>query len=179
MPQEAKWAKHAKPGPYVTNLHPDDEKKFQSWVKENKIPWKESPTSDYDMRGFWKASSSGTPYAKRDPQTKHFPDTWKTPYHETFSNESKYALPTAGHWEGEKFVPPQNTDEIAGQERLTAEKALGHEQEPAKVPTPAPLQHEFSKVPYSAAAPKKEKSKSEMEKSLEWAAQQRKVAESQ
>jgi len=49
----------------------------------------------------------------------------------------------------------------------------------APVPVPAPLQHEFSKVPYSAAAPKKEKSKSEMEKSLDWAAQQRKVAESQ
>lgn len=71
------------------------------------------------------------------------------------------------------------TDEIAGQQRLAAEKALGHEQEVPKAPVPAPLQHEFSKASYSLAAPKKEKPKSDTEKSLEWNAQQRKVAESQ
>lgn len=41
----------------------------------------------------------------------------------------------------------------------------------------APSQHEFSKASYSLAAPKKPKS--DTEKSLEWNAQQRKVAESQ
>ena len=37
----------------------------------------------------------------------HFPDTYKQPGHETFSEESKYAeeLP-AGHWEGEAYMPP-------------------------------------------------------------------------
>jgi len=51
----------------------------------------------------------------------------------------------------------------------------------APIPVPAPLQHEFSKASYSLAASKKEKEKpkSEMEKSLEWTAQQRKVAEQQ
>ncbi len=34
----------------------------------------------------------------------HFPDTYKTPYHKTFSNESIYALPTAPHWEGDQLV---------------------------------------------------------------------------
>ena len=96
---QARWAEYAKPGPYVTQLDPQDETRFQSWVKQNQIPWQDSPTSDYDMRGFWKAQQSGDPNAKRGANL-HFPDTWKTPYHETFSNESKYALPTAGRWAG-------------------------------------------------------------------------------
>jgi hypothetical protein len=48
-------------------------------------------------------------------------------------------------------------------------------------PTPVPpALHEFSKAPYSLAAPKKaSKPKSETDTSLEWNAQQRKVAEQQ
>jgi hypothetical protein len=49
----------------------------------------------------------------------------------------------------------------------------------APVPVPAGLQHEYSDVSYKAAAPKAEKQKSDEDKSLEWNAQQRKVAESQ
>lgn len=48
------------------------------------------------------------------------------------------------------------------------------------IPVPSGLQsNEFSKAPYSLAAPKKEKPKSDTEKSLEWNAQQRRVAEAQ
>ncbi len=46
----------------------------------------------------------------------------------------------------------------------------------------SPELHEFSKAPYSLASPKKPaaaKPKSDMEKSLDWNAQQRKVAEQQ
>jgi hypothetical protein len=28
----------------------------------------------------------------------HFPDTWKTPYHQSFSNESMYANQNAPQW---------------------------------------------------------------------------------
>jgi hypothetical protein len=87
----------ALPGPYITQLHPEDETKFQQWVKDNKIPWQDSPTADYDMRGFWKAQVSGDPNAQRAANL-HFPDTYKTPYHRSFSNESKYATPAAPRW---------------------------------------------------------------------------------
>lgn len=49
----------------------------------------------------------------------------------------------------------------------------------APVPIPSGLQHEYSDVSYKAAAPKLRSQKSDEDKSLEWNAQQRKVAESQ
>lgn len=90
----------AKPGPYTTQLSSGEEQQFQNWVKQNKIPWQDSPTADYDMRGFWKAMTSGDPEAQRNAQTGHFPDTYKTPYHDSFSNESKYATKDAPIWRG-------------------------------------------------------------------------------
>ena len=118
-----KWAEFAKPGPYKTELPPQDEQKFQSWVKQNKIPFEnDTETSDYDMRGFWKAQQAGDPEAKRAANL-HFPDTYKTPYHETFSNESKYALPSAGHWEGDTFVPPSSAAAVDELTRQTNREA--------------------------------------------------------
>jgi len=110
--QQPQWTAYAKPGPYTTALSPEEERGFQSWVKANKIPWRDSPTSDYDMRGYWKAQQAGNAHAQTEinpvDHKPHYPDTWKTPYHKTFSSESQYALPTAGHWEGQRFVPPNN-----------------------------------------------------------------------
>lgn len=101
------WLAYAKPGPWQTKLSSSDEAEFQSWVRENRIPWKDSPTSDYDMRGFWQAQKLGDSSAQRNPITLHFPDTWKTPYHTTFSNESIYAKSEAGYWgERDVFIPP-------------------------------------------------------------------------
>jgi hypothetical protein len=98
-------------GPYHTPLAPEQEAVFQQWVKQNKIPWQDSPTSDYDMRGYWLAQQSGDPQAKTsiNPVDKkpHYPDTFKTPYHKSFSNESMYAQPGAPHWVGQKLVPTQ------------------------------------------------------------------------
>jgi hypothetical protein len=94
----------ALPGPYTTTLAPDDEAKFQSWVKQNKIPWQDGPQSDYDMRGFYQAQQQGDPFAKRSETNQHFPDTFKTPYHRSFSNESKYALPIAPKWKGDQLI---------------------------------------------------------------------------
>jgi hypothetical protein len=99
---------YAKPGPYVTKLPPDQEAKFQGWVKQNNVPWQDTPTADYDMRGYYKALNSGDPNAKQQLSgfdgKMHFPDTYKTPYHRTFSNESQYALPNAPHWEDDRLV---------------------------------------------------------------------------
>lgn len=91
---------------YVTPLHPVDELIFQKWVTDNRIPWRDEPKADYDMRGFWLAQQQGDPNAVRSLMNQHFPDTYKTPYHESFSNESIYAGPDAPHWEGLKLISP-------------------------------------------------------------------------
>lgn len=94
---------YAKPGPYTTALPAQQEAGFQSWVKQNKIPWQDSPTADYDMRGYYKAQQAGDPNAKQ-AGNMHFPDTYKTPYHATFSNESQYATPDAPRWNGNRLI---------------------------------------------------------------------------
>lgn len=63
------------------------------------------------MRGFYKALKSGDPKAKNaiDPNDNklHYPDYWKTPYHQTFSNESQWATKNAPHWtDDDKLVLP-------------------------------------------------------------------------
>ena len=86
--------------PYDTQLSSEDESKYQDWKK--KYAPKDSG-SDYDLRGAFKAG------VKPDPETGHWPDTFKKPNHPTFSNESvyaKFAPEKAGHWEGDKFIPP-------------------------------------------------------------------------
>ena len=96
---------YAKPGNYNTKLSPQEEQAFRQWTKQNSIPFDfQSPVTDYDMRGFWKAQIGGDQAALRDSRSKHFPDKWKTPYHETFSNQSQWAAPGAPHWEGDKLV---------------------------------------------------------------------------
>ena len=113
----------AQPGEYTTKLSPDDESKFQSWVKQNKVPWQDSPTADYDMRGYWQALQKGDPNAAQSQNANdgkmHFPDTYKTPYHKSFSNESKYADPSkAPRWnDKDQLVTPDGKvvfDERAG-----------------------------------------------------------------
>lgn len=94
--------------PYVTHLTREEEKQFQSWVKDNNIPFDPSPTSDYDMRGYFKDNVLGKggvkPKISSFDNRPHFPDTYKTPYHKTFSNESKYATPDAPHWVGDRLI---------------------------------------------------------------------------
>src|SRR6516164_2469915 len=87
--------KYARPGPYSTPLSGDEESKFQGWIKDNNVPFEDDgPKSNYDMRGYWKdIASKGKSETSINPNDNqmHFPDTYKTPYHKTFSNESKYA----------------------------------------------------------------------------------------
>jgi hypothetical protein len=97
-------------GPYVTQLSPAEESKFQTWVSQNKIPFDPSPYADYDMRGYWKSQQGGAPAGTKTSDFDgrlHFPDTFKTPYHKTFSNESIYATKDAPGWQGDKLVDQQ------------------------------------------------------------------------
>ena len=101
---------------YNTDLTPKEELTFREWVRRNKVPFDvNAQTTDYDMRGFWKAYSSGDPRAMSqvDPNDKqlHYSDYWKTPYHETFSAESQWANPkTAPTWnEQDQLVLPDGT----------------------------------------------------------------------
>lgn len=94
--------------PWITQLNPAEEVEFRQWVKSNRIPFNPDQFApDYDMRGFWKAMKNGDPNAIRSHLNGHFPDTWKTPAHKTFSNESIYAGPTAPHWVGDRLINPQ------------------------------------------------------------------------
>jgi hypothetical protein len=60
------------------------------------------------MRGYYKDNVAGAGGAKPKVSSfdglPHFPDTYKTPYHKTFSNESRYALPNAPSWKGDRLV---------------------------------------------------------------------------
>lgn len=89
------------PVKYETRLTSSEEVKFQQWKR------KYSPKDsgyDYDLRGAFKAG------LRPDSHTGHWPDTFKKPWHPTFSIESKYAVganrPYAGHWQGRRFTPP-------------------------------------------------------------------------
>lgn len=100
---------------YQTKLDPNEEIQFRQWLASNKVPFNpDQPLQDYDMRGFWKALSSGDALAKSavDPNDKklHYPDYWKTPYHQTFSNESQWAGEGAPKWnDKDQLVMPDGT----------------------------------------------------------------------
>jgi hypothetical protein len=107
-----------KPGvnSYNTVLTPQEELGFRQWLQMNKVPFNlNEQIQDYDMRGFYKALMAGNPIAKGaiDPndQRMHYPDYWKTPYHQTFSNESQWADPAkAPRWnEKDQLVLPDGT----------------------------------------------------------------------
>ncbi len=77
---------------YSTKLPPELEQQFQQWANQNQkrigpMEVVNDPFSDYDYRG-WFQENQGS-----QAPDGHFRDTYKTPYHESFSNESKYADP--------------------------------------------------------------------------------------
>jgi len=80
---------------------------------------------------------------------------------------------------------PQGVEDILSKAKETLAATERPKPPVAPVPLPAalkpaptpPADHEFSKSSYALARPKAAKPKSEMERSLDWAAQQRKVAE--
>lgn len=100
--QNALHSKYAKPGPYATALSPQDEVAFRQWVSANRVPFNPNDqVSDYDMRGYWRdVAASGGSQTRVNPNDHqmHFPDTYKTPHHRSFSAESRYATDGAPSW---------------------------------------------------------------------------------
>jgi hypothetical protein len=115
MQNRARNQLYALPGFYDTPLAPAEEKQFRQWVKDKQIPFDpNSAVQDYDMRGFYKAMLRGDPNAatgiNRNDGQLHFGDYFKTPYHKSFSAESKYAKQTAPRWnEQDQLVLPDGT----------------------------------------------------------------------
>jgi len=72
----------------LTRLTPAQEVKFQEWARQTRAPI----TPDYDMRAFWLNGAQGSAINPND-RMMHYPDTYKTPLHESFSGESIYADP--------------------------------------------------------------------------------------
>ena len=119
---------------YNTDLG-DKESAFQDWVKQNKVPFDSTAqNSDYDMRGFYKALQEGDPKAKEainpNDNQMHFPDYWKTPYHQSFSNESQWADPAkAPKWnEQDQLVTPEGKV-VFDEKALAAERQLKKQQQ--------------------------------------------------
>jgi hypothetical protein len=89
--------------PPLTRLSPLDELAFRQWVKEKSIPFDPNAAqADYDMRGFYQGLQQQNPRAvsavNANDGRLHFPDYWKTPLHQTFSGESRFAGPVAPKW---------------------------------------------------------------------------------
>jgi hypothetical protein len=86
-----------------TPLSPLDELAFRQWVASSRVPFDpNAQSSDYDMRGFWRAQQQQNPLATsatnpNDGQT-HYPDYWKTPLHQSFSNESQWGQENDPRW---------------------------------------------------------------------------------
>lgn len=80
---------------YQTQLSPIQEVGFQQWLKDKDVPFQDGPTSDYDMRGFYLGTIDESPNVKtginKNDGKLHYTDYYKTPYHESFSAESKFA----------------------------------------------------------------------------------------
>ena len=76
---------------FNTDLEPENEKRFQAWLKEGKEKYGVDLSKDienYDLRGFW--LNGGYEDEAFRQRKGHAPDTFKKPNHPTFSNESIY-----------------------------------------------------------------------------------------
>jgi len=89
---------------YNTQLGTLGEMAFRQWVAQNHVPFNPDATTpqDYDMRGFYQGLQQGNPKARtgidENDGKVHFTDFWKTPIHETFSNQSQWAPADAPAW---------------------------------------------------------------------------------
>ena len=94
----------------LTVLPSEQETAFQQWLKTNNVNYNPADKyPDYDMRGYYQSLQQGQaeqPGVNPVDLQLHYPDTYKTPYHESFSSESKWALPGAPSWQGEKLISP-------------------------------------------------------------------------
>ena len=75
----------------LAHLTPQQEAQFGAWVQQNHVP----VTPDYDMRAYWLHRNEPNMQTQINPNDHrlHFPDTYKTPLHQSFSGESIFANP--------------------------------------------------------------------------------------
>lgn len=82
------------------------------FIDDNKI---KKPTTVNEIIAAKKGQFNSVPY---DAQTMHFTDKYKTPLHDTYSNESIYAIGDnakyAGKWDGDKFISPVQQAMVTG-----------------------------------------------------------------
>ena len=91
------------PQDYNTKLPQMDEFQFRQWLQQNHVPFNpDAKSTDYDMRGFYQAAQQGQPGISTQINPNdgllHYPDRFKTPLHQSFSNESQWAGPDAPRW---------------------------------------------------------------------------------
>lgn len=94
-PKAYRWQdKYAQPDwqSKLTKLSPSNEMAFQIWSAMNGAP----DTPDYDMRGFYQKHVD-TQVNQNDGKP-HYTDEFKTPLHESFSAQSRYAKKDAPDW---------------------------------------------------------------------------------
>ena len=93
QPYGMQFAKSSNPKDWTTKLDPKAEAGYQKWAQS---VGQDPNGKDYDLRGYYKdiASKGQNQQALNPSDNKmHFPDTYKTPLHESFSGESRYADP--------------------------------------------------------------------------------------
>lgn len=85
---------------------------FLQWYNKNTLEGKNgipfSDKIDYDYYSYFRNGDY------KNYQGGHFPDTYKRPNHETFSNESIYSVPEnpGGSWNGDQYIPNMKTGGI-------------------------------------------------------------------
>lgn len=87
-----------------TDLSPLEEPRFRAWARQSNVTDVDAPDSYYDYRGLYKELGGKPVPISPD---RHFPDTYKTHGHPTFSIESQYSTgpDDGGSWQGETYVP--------------------------------------------------------------------------
>lgn len=114
-----------KPGQsYNTQLDPLTELLFRGWVQQNNVPFNpDAPVSDYDMRGFYKAQQQQNPLALSGlnpiDNQMHYPDYWKTPLHQSFSNESQWGTENSPQWVSDSQLAAPNGRVVFDERRNT------------------------------------------------------------
>lgn len=84
---------------------------FQDWLKANNVQ-DYNQQSDYDYLGAFRAGQGRQ-------NGGHFMDTFKLPWHESFSDESKYYKPgmSAVHWTGDNTNVPAMTEKKSSRKK--------------------------------------------------------------
>ena len=97
------------PTPLPPGLYPE----FDAWMKSapnqgDRTYGMASSRPEYDWSGYFLAMRAGRPEAPPPDERGHTTDYFKTPYHPTFSQDSRYAGPNDPFWRGRELVDPRD-----------------------------------------------------------------------